>query len=86
MVQRSEDVSFTREPCEALGILGERVWQNLERHVASELRVPRSIHFTHPACTERRDDLIRTQSKTCAKGHEAPPMRLAYCSGEVWEA
>jgi len=39
MVERREDLGFTTEAGDALRIVGERSWQNLQRDIAPELRV-----------------------------------------------
>jgi hypothetical protein len=45
----------------AFRIAGEDLRQDLDGHVAAELRVPRTIHLSHPACAERRNDFIRPE-------------------------
>ena len=40
--------------------------QHLDRHLATESRVPRAVHLPHPARAERREDLVRTQARPAA--------------------
>ena len=49
MVQRGEDPRLALEPCDALGIGGERRGQRLQRDVAAQLRVVRAVDFAHSA-------------------------------------
>jgi hypothetical protein len=44
---------FTLETLEAIGIIGERIWQSFDCDIASELRVMGTIDNTHPAFTKR---------------------------------
>ena len=53
MVQRFERLRLALEAGDALRIAGERLGQDLDRHVAIELRVARAIHFAHAAAVER---------------------------------
>ena len=59
-----------REPALPVGTLkpfrigGNGVRQELERNIASELRVPRPIHLAHAAHTDKQDgDFIRTEAR-----------------------
>ena len=47
MVQRGEDLGFALEAGQAVGISGERLGQDFERHVAVELRVAGAVDLTH---------------------------------------
>ena len=53
MVQRREHLRFAAEPREPIGIVGERVGQDLDRDVAIQLRVARAIDLAHAARAER---------------------------------
>ena len=69
MIQRRERLRFALETRQAIGIVGERVRQNLDRDLASQLRVARAIHLAHAAGTEYRDDLIRAEARAEGQGH-----------------
>ncbi len=58
------------EPRESVGVVGDRGRQNLDRHVAIELRVPRPIHLPHSTRAERREDLVRTEAGAWRKRHD----------------
>ena len=58
MVQRRERPRLALEPHQPVGVGGERVGQDLERHVASELGVAGAIDLPHAAGAERRHDLV----------------------------
>jgi hypothetical protein len=45
MVQGRNDLRFTLEPGESIGILGEQVWENFQSRVAANFRVPGTIHL-----------------------------------------
>ena len=58
MRQRRDRQGLALEPRQRVGIRGQRLRQDLDRHVASQLRVPRPIHLSHPARAQRRQDLV----------------------------
>ena len=58
MVERRERVGFAVEASEPIGLLRERVGQNLQRDVAMELRVVGAIDLPHAADTQQRSDVI----------------------------
>ena len=58
MVQRREDARFALKPIQAIRIAGEGRWQNLDRDVAAERRVVRTIYLTHAARPERRENPV----------------------------
>ena len=62
MVERGEDLRFTTEPRQPLGIIREGGRQDLERHFPSELRVLGAIDLPHAARAELREDLIGTEA------------------------
>ena len=69
MVERREHLRLALESREAFAIAGERVGQDLDRDLASELGVARAIHLAHPAGAERRNDLVRTELVPAAEVH-----------------
>ena len=46
MIQRSEELRFTLEACDAFGVGGEEFGQNLDRDVTAQLRVARAVDLT----------------------------------------
>jgi hypothetical protein len=58
MIERRQDPRFAREAREALGIAREHARQNLDRDVATELRIARAVDLAHPTGTEARDDPV----------------------------
>ncbi len=49
VIQCSEELRLTLEPGDAVRVAGERFRKHLDRDVASELRVARTVDVTHPA-------------------------------------
>jgi hypothetical protein len=70
VVQRSEDLSFSLEPGEPIGIVGKGIRQHLQRDVAIQLRVARAVHLAHAASAERRDNLIGANSGAGSESQE----------------
>ena len=70
VAERGEHLGLALEPREVLGIFGEALRQNLDRHLAAQLRVARAIDLAHAARAERRDDLVRTERGSICEGHE----------------
>ena len=69
MIQCRSGVRLLFEACPA-GRVGQDVGrENLQRNVATETRVARPIHFSHPASAKRADNLIRTQTNASRQGH-----------------
>ena len=56
------------EPAESIGISGRRERQRFQRDVAIKSRVVRSEHLAHPACANRRDDLIGSETGADSQG------------------
>ena len=63
MVERGQHLRLALEACEAIGIERERVGDDLQRDVATELRIARAIDLAHPARAEGGDDLIRAEAR-----------------------
>src|SRR6202162_3839525 len=63
-------------PLEALthfGCGGAMRRQDLDRDYALEPSVPRPVNLTHAARAERREDLVRAESRSCRQCHESSP-------------
>ena len=65
MIERGEDLGLALEAGEALGVVCEQVGQDLERDVATELRVARAIDLAHAAGAEQREDFVGTETRSC---------------------
>ena len=63
MVERREELRFTLEACQAIGIGRECVRKNLQRDITIELRVVRPIHLAHSAGTEQASNLVRAEPR-----------------------
>ena len=78
MVQRGEDPGFAFEARQAIGIVRERLRQNLERHVSVELGISRSIHLIHAVFADLGGDRVGAESGADIEGHGA-----RFCNVEV---
>ena len=67
MVQRSEELCFMLKAGEPLGVIGPRAKQNLDRDVALQPRVERTIHFAHAAGSDRLQAFERSESSACSE-------------------
>ncbi len=63
MVQRREDLGFALEPGESIGVVGDGREQDLDRDLATQLRVARTIDGTHAALADRRQDLEGAEAR-----------------------
>jgi hypothetical protein len=71
MIEGGERLRFARKPGQAIGIAGEGVRKDLQRDVAIQLRIVRSIHLTHSACAESGQNLIRADSGAGGEGQRS---------------
>ena len=62
VVERRQHLRLAREACDAIGIEGKRVGDDLQRDVAIQLGIARTIHLAHAAGAEGRANFIRTES------------------------
>ncbi len=58
MVEAGEDLRLPREPGEAIWIAGEGVREDLQRHLAVELRVGRLPDLAHTALANESRDVV----------------------------
>lgn len=63
---------FALEPRKRRGIGREMRREDLDRHVAIQAGIVRDVHFAHPACTEQREDLVRTKPRAQVERHSRP--------------
>ncbi len=64
VIEGSEELRLTSEASESLCILRQFRGQDLDRHLAIELRVPGPVHLAHSARAERGDDFVRSEALT----------------------
>jgi hypothetical protein len=69
MVERGEHLGFTAEPRAAFGIVGEGRRQDLQRDVATELRILPLVDFGHAASPKLRLDLVGAKTGTTGEYH-----------------
>ena len=70
VVQRGEDFRLALETREPIGVTGERGRQDLDRDLALQRRVRRTIHFTHAADADAGDDFVDAETRAGSKGQE----------------
>ena len=58
MVERGEDAGLPLEALHSLFIAGEGFGQDLDGHLALQLRIVRAVHLTHPARAQGREQLV----------------------------
>ena len=63
MIERGEELRFPAEAREAIGIVGDGGEQDFDRDVAIQLRVPRAIHFAHPAGADGSKNFVRADPR-----------------------
>ena len=64
VVQGGEDLGLSLEPGEAIRVSGKRVGEDLQRHLAVELRVSRLIDLPHPAFADEGGDVVMAEAGT----------------------
>src|SRR5215472_7028678 len=74
MTQAGNGLRFPLESLFANGIVRELLWKNLDGYRALEPCVLGPIHFSHPACAQRRDDFIWPEF--CAQSQRHTWLRL----------
>lgn len=80
MIEGRERFGLALEAADAIGITGELVRKNLDRHFAFELRIPGAIHLPHAPAAQKSRNLVRPE--LCADGDaQGVPLR----SIELWE-
>jgi hypothetical protein len=60
---------FSLEPRQAIGIPRQRIGEDLDRDVAIQPRVPRTVHLAHPACTKHTDDFVLSKPEPGGERH-----------------
>ncbi len=57
------------EPRQPLGVAGHLLGQDLDRDLAPQTRVPRSVHLAHPPGPDEAEDLVRPETRAGREGH-----------------
>ena len=65
MVQGRENARLPLEARHPLRVARHLLQQQLDRHLATQLRVSGSIHLAHAPGTEGRENLVVTELSTC---------------------
>ena len=69
MVQGGQHLRFSPETRYAVGVVGERVGQDLQRDIATEPRVACAVDLAHPTDAEEGQNLVCAESGAGLKGH-----------------
>ena len=64
MIQRGDGTCLTVKALAKIRISGDVGGQDFDRDGAIEARVARLVDFAHAAAADRRDDFIRTETRT----------------------
>jgi len=78
VIERREHLRFTSEPRQPIRIEREGVRQNLQRDVAIELAVARTIDLAHAACAEGRQNFIGTEARAGNERHAEEVTRFYF--------
>ena len=62
VVEAGEDLGFPLEPGQPIRIARKRLGQDLERHLAVELRIGGLIDLPHPAFADEGGDVVMAES------------------------
>ena len=82
-VERREHLRLTLEAGHVIRVAGESGRQNVQRHFAFELAVPRAIDLAHASRADRREDLVGSQTSAGSPRHMASnDSTLATCAEE----
>ena len=65
MVEHPRRPRLLLEPSQRLGVVDQRARQHLDRHVALQPRVLRTVDLAHPARPDRRNDFVMTELGAC---------------------
>jgi hypothetical protein len=69
MVERREQVRFAREAGQPLRIAREEQWQNLDRDVAGQPAIARTVDFSHTTGADDGDDFVRAETSAGRQAH-----------------
>ena len=69
MIERCGRLRFLFEAAKTFFVMRKGYRQDFDRDVAPERRLPRAIHFAHPASAKQRDDFVGPQPDTWRQLH-----------------
>jgi hypothetical protein len=78
VVERGEDLCLPLESSTALWIVREEIREDLDSHVAIQVRVTGTIDLPHPAHADQGENFVRTQSRANAEAQEEVPLPGVY--------
>jgi hypothetical protein len=70
MIQRRERFRLAFESGQAIGVRGERVGQDLYRHLADSRRIRRPVDLPHPPFADRRGDFVDAEARAGCQGQD----------------
>ena len=70
MIERREELRFAPEARQPIGVDCKGSGKNLQRDVAPERRVARTIDLAHAACPQRAGDLMRAETGAGDEWHQ----------------
>jgi hypothetical protein len=69
MIERRQHLRLTFEARQSIRVVGQEFGQDLDRDVAMELGVSRSIDLAHPASSQQRENFISAETIAGVQGH-----------------
>jgi hypothetical protein len=69
MIERRKHLGLAFEPAQPLGIVCQRRWQDLDSHIAPQLRIAGAVDLAHSAAAEQFDDLVRSKRAPVDQRH-----------------
>src|SRR5690242_17597434 len=82
MVDGGQELGLAAEAREAGGVAGDRIRENLDRHVPPELGVAGAVDNAHAAGAEPFLDPVVRQRPADERIHRATPARVVRAGGE----
>jgi hypothetical protein len=83
MIESSDRLGFALEPLPAFGIRRHGGRQHLDRDIAAQSWIAGTIDLAHPARSDGRDDLVRTEASADCNRHPCPGGLADYMEYEV---
>jgi hypothetical protein len=71
MIQRGQGLGFALEAREPVGVVRERVRQDLDRDVSVQRRVASPIHLAHSAFAQLSGDFVDAETRARSEGQVA---------------
>ena len=71
VIERCEQLSSAFEAGDAFGISGDRLRQDLYRHIPIEVPVVSAVHLAHSPGAEHRADFVGAEARAFRQAHKA---------------